>query len=550
MAEASAGLAEKAAVSHGDEAAAQDREERRSDPVDADELYRLGRKACQHGRFAEGVEFLHRTVTLAPQHAKAHNLLGMALQRLGRGKEALTSFDRAIALAPELADAHGNRASVLVELGRAAEALASFDHALKLNPTSVEDWCNRGALLADLDRPAEAIKSFEQAIALEPAMPGIHFNRAKSLIELDRFEEALAGFDRAIALAPDFTEALSDRALLLARLGRLEAALDSIDRALALQLQSAPFLTNRAHVLRHLGRLQEARQSVDRALAIKPGSAEGLIERADILHRLGTPEPLPSLLPPLEIETSSEPDALRRMWDFIRSAWEDLGEKRAFHSVITYDRFLPDRLKESEQEFWESGQTEAASVVAKLETVSSMEMADAVLLEYGCGVGRVTVPLAKFVKRVVAYDISEPHLTLARKHATQFRQANVDAILMGGLDTEFERCDLFYSRIVLQHNPPPIIGHIVKKLIRALRPGGIGLFQVPTYGLGYRFIVNDYLEAPKILDMETHCFPQAELFSLIAGEGAHILEIREDNSVGRTDLYVSNVLLVTKAPSA
>ncbi len=45
-----------------------------------------------------------------PRQPRAHNLLGMALSRLGRQQDALASFDDAIAQQPDLADAHGNRA--------------------------------------------------------------------------------------------------------------------------------------------------------------------------------------------------------------------------------------------------------------------------------------------------------------------------------------------------------------------------------------------------------------------------------------------------------
>ena len=43
-----------------------------------------------------------------------------------------------------------------------------------------------------------------------------------------------------------------------------------------------------------------------------------------------------------------------------------------------------------------------------------------------------------------------------------------------------ERVDLVYSLIVLQHNPPPVIRLIVRAFLKALNPGGVAYFQVPT----------------------------------------------------------------------
>src|SRR5271169_236009 len=41
--------------------------------------------------------------------------------------------------------------------------------------------------------------------------------------------------------------------------------------------------------------------------------------------------------------------------------------------------------------------------------------------------------------------------------------------------------DLFFSIIVLQHNPPPVILGILDAAFAGLRPGGLAFFQVPTY---------------------------------------------------------------------
>jgi hypothetical protein len=43
-----------------------------------------------------------------------------------------------------------------------------------------------------------------------------------------------------------------------------------------------------------------------------------------------------------------------------------------------------------------------------------------------------------------------------------------------------------------------------------------------------------------------HCYPQPELFALIAHEGARLLEMREDDAPGRRDLFVSNTFVLTK----
>lgn len=283
--------------------------------------------------------------------------------------------------------------------------------------------------------------------------------------------------------------------------------------------------------------------------------ARGVIDRLrqsrwvrNLASPLAVDGALPVFVPQPTIETTASPQELREMWTQTRQAWERLGSERPFHSVLTEPRYLPGTFAGAEEDFWQSGEYEATVLAGYLAGLGLMKLEHVCALEYGCGVGRVTVPLAGYVRTVTAYDLSAPHLALARERAAMMGRSNVRLMLIDNpIETDFESCDLFYSRIVLQHNPPPIIGHLIRRLIRALKPGGLGIFQVPTYGVGYRFGVAEYLSSTKSSDMEMHCFPQVELFSLIAQEGARLIQVRDDNATGRADLYVSNTFVIHKS---
>jgi hypothetical protein len=100
--------------------------------------------------------------------------------------------------------------------------------------------------------------------------------------------------------------------------------------------------------------------------------------------------------------------------------------------------------------------------------------------------------------------------------------------------------------IVLQHNPPPLIAHILRKLLDALRPGGVAFFQLPTYSRGYRFEVAKYLRSKARADsVEMHVLPQAEVFSIVASHSCEMLEVLPDSCVGDPD-WISNTFLVRK----
>jgi hypothetical protein len=111
---------------------------------------------------------------------------------------------------------------------------------------------------------------------------------------------------------------------------------------------------------------------------------------------------------------------------------------------------------------------------------------------------------------------------------------------------ELPPVDLVFSVIVLQHNPPPLIAHVLRKLLGTLRPGGVAFFQVPTYARGYRFETAKYLRSkPRTDCVEMHVLPQAEVFSIVASSACETLEVLPDSCVGDPD-WISNTFLVRK----
>ena len=88
---------------------------------------------------------------------------------------------------------------------------------------------------------------------------------------------------------------------------------------------------------------------------------------------------------------------------------------------------------------------------------------------------------------MIAVDVSEAHLDIARRELTARGVSNVEFRLLGRQDelAMLDSADFFYSVIVLQHNPPPIIVEILQQTLRWLSHGGTAFFQVPTYGFNY-----------------------------------------------------------------
>ena len=156
--------------------------------------------------------------------------------------------------------------------------------------------------------------------------------------------------------------------------------------------------------------------------------------------------------------------------------------------------------------------------------------------ELGCGVGRVTASLAKRFKHVIASDISHPHLRLASEHLHSKGVGNVTFLQLKSLETlkNLEPFDIFYSVIVLQHNPPPLIYRLLQLILDKVRAGGCVYFQVPVGYPDYSFSITDYLTSIERGEgtMEMHVLPQVDLFRVLDEQGFRILDLQRDNWPG------------------
>jgi SAM-dependent methyltransferase len=234
----------------------------------------------------------------------------------------------------------------------------------------------------------------------------------------------------------------------------------------------------------------------------------------------------------------------------IQQAWVHLGLTSPHFSVISDKQFLPENLAQNIDHFWASGDMELSVINGMLERHAFGNLAPKVCVEYGCGVGRVTNAIAPHFRKLYGYDISSGHLEIAKQRAEVLGLNNCQFLLCNNkLLPEFEPCDFFYSRLVLQHNPPPVIFELVKCALRALTAGGIAIFQVPTYIIGYRFNIEEWITAEHPLDMQMHCLPQDIIFSAVMAENCELLEIQHDDSTGVEGVYVSNVFIVRKKNS-
>jgi SAM-dependent methyltransferase len=283
--------------------------------------------------------------------------------------------------------------------------------------------------------------------------------------------------------------------------------------------------------------------------AAAPGEAGGAPAHAD--ERPGT-HPLllaRGILPPAaRVETQAGADALAALWARTGATWTGLGESAPHWSVLTHDAFRPEAIEQNRGEFEASGEVEGVLVDAALERVAGADAAAMTCLEIGCGVGRATRALAARFAHVTALDISPAHVAVAERELAAAGTANVSLGTVSGPADYAEAAegrDFLFTRLVLQHNPPPVQAAILGHVFAALAPGAVALFQVVTYGRRYAYDTAADL-AGGGGGMEMHALPQAEVFRLMAGAGLDPLEVQEDFAAGRDGPWRSHLFLGRK----
>jgi TolB-like protein/class 3 adenylate cyclase len=149
-----------------------------------------------------------KALSLAPDNAFAHLIMGLVLGFTKRAEEGTAECERALALDRNLAAAHAMIGLYKVLLGRAEEAESEVQDALRLSPrdTWAFAWlCFVGMAKILLDRPEQAVVWLRRSIEYNRNFPPGHFYLAAALARLGRMDEARAAGKAGLALDPQFT---------------------------------------------------------------------------------------------------------------------------------------------------------------------------------------------------------------------------------------------------------------------------------------------------------------------------------------------------------
>jgi SAM-dependent methyltransferase len=154
-------------------------------------------------------------------------------------------------------------------------------------------------------------------------------------------------------------------------------------------------------------------------------------------------------------------------------SWERLGASEPYFGVLAAPKFAGSQLGAAERaEFFRTGEQHVEKLMAVIRA-RDPAFRPKRALDFGCGVGRVTIPLARQSATVMGADVSASVLTEARNNAAGLN--NVEFVQSGdALQAVQGSFDLIHSFIVFQHIPPNRGMRLVAQLLDRLEPGGWG----------------------------------------------------------------------------
>ena len=163
--------------------------------------------------------------------------------------------------------------------------------------------------------------------------------------------------------------------------------------------------------------------------------------------------------------------------------WERFGAVDPYFGVITDPRFHRHNLSPAlKAEFFDSGTAHVDHVLDVVRRHVRAGFAPERVLDFGCGVGRLTIPFARSAREVVGVDVSQSMLDEAARNCAAFGAAGVRLVRGDDrLSSISGKFDMVHSFIVFQHVPVARGMAILDRLLERLLPGGVGALHF-TYG--------------------------------------------------------------------
>ncbi|ESQ80789.1 class I SAM-dependent methyltransferase [Asticcacaulis sp. YBE204] len=160
--------------------------------------------------------------------------------------------------------------------------------------------------------------------------------------------------------------------------------------------------------------------------------------------------------------------------------WERWGREDPYYGVYAHDSMRRERLTaDALDHFFASGQTHIEGVFAYVRRYIDPAFSPRRGLDFGCGTGRLVIPMAGLMDEVAGMDISSSMLDEARRNIDARDLHNVHLLKSDDALSQLSGSyDFIHSYIVFQHIPPERGQVLFQRLVKHLAPGGVGALHI------------------------------------------------------------------------
>lgn len=237
--------------------------------------------------------------------------------------------------------------------------------------------------------------------------------------------------------------------------------------------------------------------------------------------------------------------------EVVRRAWNSLGHSDPMWAILTRPQ---DWRRWDSDEFFRTGEAEIVAELAYIESLG-VQLRHGRVLDFGCGLGRLTQPLADRFDEAVGIDVAPSIIERAR--AANQRGSRCQFVLNERDDLAVFADGVFdciFSLLVLQHMAPASADGYLREFIRVLKPGGVGYFRTTEYS---RNLVKRLLMEHAPVDalfwllrhrsrppFEMHGRTLDEVVAVLSGAGAEVVGV-QTRSFGRK-LWLDHRIVMRK----
>lgn len=162
--------------------------------------------------------------------------------------------------------------------------------------------------------------------------------------------------------------------------------------------------------------------------------------------------------------------------------WKLIAERDPYWGVLSAEQYRAGAITpETISEFFLTGEYDVSKILMEITNHFEVNFRPGRILDFGCGVGRLSLAFARRASEVVGVDVAPAMLELCQAHADEMQLDNITLIKA---DDDMSQVagtfDLVNSFIVFQHIPPSRGYRIIERLVQKIRPGGFGSIHV-TY---------------------------------------------------------------------